>query len=159
MMNLKIFDKHSPNSIKYRNCVKSPHVLARIDAVLASKNVNKNEIDEIERLMRIASVVYPAPYLMNALFTNTVDQEPNRKSNMDNTKSNQESNTDNTESNQEPDMVSNQESDIESNTESNQESNTDNTEFDTVSNQELNTDNTASGQSKKKSGRKSKSAE
>lgn len=68
MMNLKIFDKNSPDSGKYRGCVKSAEVLARIDNALASKHVDENELNEIERLVRTASLVYPAPYLMIALF-------------------------------------------------------------------------------------------
>lgn len=68
MMNLKIFDKNSPDSGKYRGCVKSAEVLARIDKALASKHVDENELNEIERLVRTASLVYPAPYLMIALF-------------------------------------------------------------------------------------------
>ena len=67
MMNLKIFDKNSPNSGKYRGCVKSAKVLARIDNALVN-DVDENELNEIERLIKTASLVFPAPYLMNALF-------------------------------------------------------------------------------------------
>ena len=66
-MNLKIFDKNSPNSGKYRGCVKSAKVLARIDNALVN-DVDENELNEIERLIKTASLVFPAPYLMNALF-------------------------------------------------------------------------------------------
>ena len=68
MMNLKIFDKNSPDSGKYRGCVKSAEVLARIDKALASKHVDENELKELERMIGTASLVYPAPYLMIALF-------------------------------------------------------------------------------------------
>ena len=61
-MNLKIFDKNSPNSGKYRGCVKSAKVLALVN------DVDENELNEIERLIKTASLVFPAPYLMNALF-------------------------------------------------------------------------------------------
>ena len=66
-MNLKIFDKNSPDSGKYRGCVKSAKVLARIDNALVN-DVDENELNEIERLIKTASLVFPAPYLMNALF-------------------------------------------------------------------------------------------
>ena len=70
MVNLKVFDKKHPNSEQNRACVRSKDLLARIDKINVSGGTEK-EISEVESLLRMPALVFPAPYLLCDLYNTT----------------------------------------------------------------------------------------